>query len=101
VAAQLVASRVVLSSTVSRAGSVALTAVVMSVAVHPYVYRRFGGKYQLHLQGRKSGDQETSVEPVARRCVPSPSKEMTVRFCKVSLDSSGEEPRSDSRQADR
>jgi hypothetical protein len=27
----------------------------------PYVNRRFGGRYNLHLQGRKSAEQETSV----------------------------------------
>jgi hypothetical protein len=31
-----------------------------------YVNRRFGGKYHLHLQGRKSAEQETSVKQVAR-----------------------------------
>jgi hypothetical protein len=32
----------------------------------PYVKRRFGGKYHLHLHGRKSLEQETSVKRRAR-----------------------------------
>jgi hypothetical protein len=41
----------------------------------PYANRRFGGKYRLHLQDRKSAEQETSVQQVAshilttRRCI--------------------------------
>jgi hypothetical protein len=31
----------------------------------PYVDRRFGGTYHLHFQGRKSADQETSVQQMA------------------------------------
>jgi hypothetical protein len=31
----------------------------------PYVNRRFGGTYHLHLQGRKSAEQETSMQQVA------------------------------------
>jgi hypothetical protein len=27
----------------------------------PYVNQRFGGTYHLHLQGRKSAEQETSI----------------------------------------
>jgi hypothetical protein len=30
----------------------------------PYVSRRFGGTYHLHIQGRKSDEQETSVQQV-------------------------------------
>jgi hypothetical protein len=42
----------------------------------PHANRRFGGKYRLHLQDRKSAEQETSVQQVAshilttRRCIP-------------------------------
>jgi hypothetical protein len=32
----------------------------------PYVNRRFGGTFHLHLQGRKSAEQDTSVQVVAR-----------------------------------
>jgi hypothetical protein len=32
-----------------------------------YVNRRFGGTYHLHVQGRKSAEQETSVQQVARQ----------------------------------
>jgi hypothetical protein len=46
-------------------GSHSLTAVVMNVAIFwdipPYANRRFVGTYHLHLQGRKSVEQETSV----------------------------------------
>jgi hypothetical protein len=50
-------------------GSEVLTAVVIDatilwdiVSCSPYVNRRFGGKYHLHLQGRKSVEQEISKE---------------------------------------
>jgi hypothetical protein len=33
----------------------------------PYVNRRFGGMYHLHLRDRKSDEQETSVYQVARQ----------------------------------
>jgi hypothetical protein len=33
----------------------------------PYVDRPFGGVYHLHLRGRKSAEQETSVQNVATR----------------------------------
>jgi hypothetical protein len=46
--------------------------VVMNVAIiwgiascSPYVNRHFGGKYHLHLHGRKSAEQETSKLQVA------------------------------------
>jgi hypothetical protein len=46
-----------------------LTAVVMNVAIFwdiapcsPYVNQRFGGTYHLYLQGKKSAEQETSVQ---------------------------------------
>jgi hypothetical protein len=45
-----------------------ITAVVMDVAIiwdiapcSPYMSIRFRGTYRLHLQGRKSAEQETSV----------------------------------------
>jgi hypothetical protein len=51
-----------------------LTAIIINVAIFwdiapysPYVTRRFGGTYQLRLQGRKSGEQESSVQQVARQ----------------------------------
>jgi hypothetical protein len=47
-----------------------LTAVVMNVAVLCDIApcsRRFGGTYHLHLQRRKSAEQETSVQKVARQ----------------------------------
>jgi hypothetical protein len=46
-----------------------LTVVVMNVAIFwdsPYVCRRFGGTYDLHLQGRKSAEEETSRRQAAR-----------------------------------
>jgi hypothetical protein len=50
------------------AGFEVLTAVVMIISFlwdigvcNPYMNRRFGGTYHLHLQGRKSAEQETSV----------------------------------------
>jgi hypothetical protein len=50
-----------------------LTAVDMNVAIFwnmapcsPYVNRRFEATYNLHLQGRKSAEQETSVYRVPR-----------------------------------
>jgi hypothetical protein len=33
----------------------------------PYVNRRFGGKFHLHLQGRKTAKQESNVQQVYRR----------------------------------
>jgi hypothetical protein len=46
-----------------------LVAVVTNVAIFldiapciPYVNRRFGGTYHLYFQGRKSAEQETSVQ---------------------------------------
>jgi hypothetical protein len=55
-------------------GSEDLTAVAMNVTIlwdiapcSPYVNRRFKGTYHLHLQGRKSAGQETSIEQVARQ----------------------------------
>jgi hypothetical protein len=33
----------------------------------PYVNRLFRGTYHLHLHGRKLGEQETSVQLVARK----------------------------------
>jgi hypothetical protein len=59
-----------------RVGFKMLTAVVMDVAIfwdiapfNPYVNRSFGGMYHFHLQGRKSAEQETSVQQdyIARR----------------------------------
>jgi hypothetical protein len=54
------------------AGFKVLTAVVMSGAIvwdiascSPYVNRRFGGMYDLHLQGRKSAEEETRLQQVA------------------------------------
>jgi hypothetical protein len=55
-------------------GFVVLTAVVMNAAIFwdialctstPYANRRFGGNVSLHLQGRKSYEQEISVQKVA------------------------------------
>jgi hypothetical protein len=50
-----------------------LTAVVMSLAsfldiapCSPYMNRRFGEMYHLHLQGRKSAEQDPNVQQVAR-----------------------------------
>jgi hypothetical protein len=52
----------------SEVGFEVLTAVVMITAIFrdiapcsPYMNRRFGGTYHLHLQGRISAEQETSV----------------------------------------
>jgi hypothetical protein len=49
-----------------------LTAVVMNVAIflgltscNPSVILRFGGWYHVHLHGRKSEEEETSVQKVA------------------------------------
>jgi hypothetical protein len=36
----------------------------------PYVNLRFGWTYHLHLQGRKSAEQETNVQQVARQNKP-------------------------------
>jgi hypothetical protein len=33
----------------------------------PYVNRRFGGMHHLHLQGRKSAEQKTSLQQVFRQ----------------------------------
>jgi hypothetical protein len=51
------------------------TAVVMNIAIFwvmapcsSCVNRCFGRKYHLSLQGRKSAEQETSVQQVARQC---------------------------------
>jgi hypothetical protein len=51
-----------------RMGFEDLTAVVMNIVIFwdvtqcsPHVKLRFGGKYHLHLQGRKLADQETTV----------------------------------------
>jgi hypothetical protein len=51
-----------------------LTAVVMHVATSwdivscsPYVNRPFGRTYRLHLKGRKSAEQETSMQQVTGR----------------------------------
>jgi hypothetical protein len=53
------------------AGLEVLAAVIMNVAIFrdivpciPHMNRRFGGKYHLYLQGRKSTKQETSVQQV-------------------------------------
>jgi hypothetical protein len=50
-----------------------ITVVVTNVAIvwdiapcSPYVNRRFGGTYRLHLKDRKSAEQETSVQQVVR-----------------------------------
>lgn len=50
------------------------TAVVMIVAnfwhialCSPYANQRFGRKYHLHLQCRKSADQDTSVQQMAKK----------------------------------
>jgi hypothetical protein len=55
-----------------------LKAVVKNVAIFwdvalysPNVNRRFGGTYRLHHQGKKSAEQETSVQQVARPCAMS------------------------------
>jgi hypothetical protein len=37
-----------------------------AIICSPYVNQRFGGKYHLHLQRRKSSQQEISVHQVAR-----------------------------------
>jgi hypothetical protein len=34
---------------------------------NPYANRLFGGKYHLHLQGRKLAEQETIVQQAARQ----------------------------------
>jgi hypothetical protein len=56
------------SNLISSEGFEDLTAVFMNVAIFRdtalfslYVNRRFGVKYRLHLQDRKSTEQETSV----------------------------------------
>jgi hypothetical protein len=56
----------------SSLGFEGLTAVGMNVPIFwdigpcgPYVNWRFGGTYNLHLQGKKSAEQETKVKPVA------------------------------------
>jgi hypothetical protein len=56
----------------SSIGFEVLTAVGMNVAIFcdirpcsPYVNWRFGGTYNLHLQGKNSAEQETRVKPVA------------------------------------
>jgi hypothetical protein len=36
----------------------------------PYANRRFRGKYYLHLQGKKSAEQETSLQQVDRNLLP-------------------------------
>jgi hypothetical protein len=51
-----------------------LTAVIMNSTAmfwdiapcSPYVTQRFGRAYHLHLQGRKSAEQETCVQEMAR-----------------------------------
>jgi hypothetical protein len=52
--------------------------VVMNVAMSldiapcsPYANRHFGRTYRLHLQGRKSAEEETSMQQVARHCLVS------------------------------
>jgi hypothetical protein len=32
----------------------------------PYIDRRFGGNYNLHLQGRKSAEQDPNAQQVAK-----------------------------------
>jgi hypothetical protein len=61
-----------------------LTAVITNVIVFwdispcsPYVNRRFGGTYHLHLQGRKSAEQETSVYQRARQYASQPVYQFT------------------------
>jgi hypothetical protein len=51
-----------------------LKAVVMKIAIFwniapfsPHVNRRFGGMNHVHLQGKESAEQETSVQQVARK----------------------------------
>jgi hypothetical protein len=63
------------------AGFEVVTAPAINVAIFwdiqpcsPYVNRRFGGTYYLHLQGRKSAEQETSEHRVVIR-----SSEMSVK----------------------
>jgi hypothetical protein len=55
-----------------------LTTVVKNVAIFldivprsMYVNRRFGRTYNLNLQGRKSAEQDTSVQQVTRHNKPS------------------------------
>jgi hypothetical protein len=57
-----------LNTVVNCVGFEVLIAVIIHIAVlwekapcSTYVNRRFGGTYHLHLQGRKSAKQETSV----------------------------------------
>jgi hypothetical protein len=54
-----------------------LTAVDMNIAVFwdivlcsTYVNRRSGGTYYLHIVGRKSAEQETSVQQVDKGYIP-------------------------------
>jgi hypothetical protein len=58
-----------LQNTQAHIGFEVLTAVVMNVAIfwdmapcNSYVNGRFGGMCQLHIQGRKSAEQETNVQ---------------------------------------
>jgi hypothetical protein len=58
----------------SYVGFEVLTEVVMNAAIFwdmtscsSYVNRRFRGAYQLHIQGRKSVEQDTSMQQVARQ----------------------------------
>jgi hypothetical protein len=61
------------SNKIGDVGFEVLTAVVMNVAIFcdiapcsPYVNRSFGRKYRLHLQDRKSTEQGTTVQQVAK-----------------------------------
>jgi hypothetical protein len=65
-----------------------ITAVFMNAAIFsnivlcsPYVNRRFRGMYYLHVQGRKSAEQQSSVEQVATlRYIP---EDGNIQVCSV------------------
>jgi hypothetical protein len=45
-----------------RTNNIALVGIFLDTAPYsPYVKRRFGGAYHLHLQGRKSAEKETGI----------------------------------------
>jgi hypothetical protein len=45
---------------------------------NPYVNRLFGGTYHLHIQGRKSAEQETRAQQVVR-LIPSSETSIHIR----------------------
>jgi hypothetical protein len=81
---------------VSLVGSEVPTAVVLKITIFwdisqcsPYMNRCFGGTYHLHLQGRKSAEQETSESRwLSRRSCPSECLPHTPVFWNRSLHTS-------------